>query len=162
MKKFLRTIRFDETDSNVYEIAAQAGEWAVSGAFSFVDLKPAKIKGKTKQAFANGFLGIESWGRSTFAVVSEHKEADREDIEQKLAHHFVKNFGAPDIEAALPAVRHEALFAQELCEDQPVNTVFMVRRKFDALEQVHEEFRIVRTEEEPTHARIWSVVEDDA
>jgi len=162
MMKFLRTIRFDDTDDNVFEIAAKAGEWAVPGAFSFVDLDPEEISGKTRQAFANGFLSVENWGRSTLASVASMQEKDREEIEQKLARHFVGDFGAPDIESALPAAKHEVEFAQKLCADQPVNTVFMVRREFDDDGHVREEFRIVRIEgDNQMHARIWSVTEDE-
>lgn len=163
MMKFLRTIRFDDTDDNVFEIAARAGEWAVPGGFSFADLDPEEISGKTRQAFANGFLSVENWGWSTLASVASMQEGDREEIEQKLARHFVENFGAPDMKSALPAAREEVEFAQKLCAEQPVNTVFMLRREFGEEGQLREEFRIVRTEgAEPMHARIWTVTEDEA
>ena len=63
--KLLRTIAFDGSDVRVFDRAAAPGEWAVSGAFQFVDLAPAAVTGKLRQAFANGFLGVSSSGRST-------------------------------------------------------------------------------------------------
>ncbi|MGD9830923.1 MAG: DUF6505 family protein, partial [Hyphomicrobiaceae bacterium] len=69
--KLLRTIRFDRSDERVYEVAAAESEWAVSGAFAFAGVEREALVGKVRQAFANGFLGLPSFGRSTFAVVAE-------------------------------------------------------------------------------------------
>ena len=160
--KLLRTIRFDQSDDNVYETAAAPDEWAVSGAFAFADLPPEAVKGKVKQAFANGFLGLASFGRSTFAVVSEIEADELEEVERVLARHFVERYGAPGIDAALPASREELAFVRDLCEGSLVNTVFTVRRLFDARGQIKEEFRKIKAPSgQPLHTRIWSVVEDD-
>ncbi len=35
--RFLRTIRLDASDAEVYDQVAQPGEWAVPGSFSFLD-----------------------------------------------------------------------------------------------------------------------------
>jgi hypothetical protein len=156
--KLLRTIRFDSSDERVFENAARSEEWAVSGAFAFAHLAPAEVTGKTRQAFANGFLGVASFGRSTFAVVAEAKPEVREEIEARLAEHFVAHYGAPDLEAALPAAREEIDFIAELCRDALVNTVFTVRRVFGADGRIKEEFRTITPPMgEPRHARIWTV-----
>ena len=89
------------------------------------------IAGKTKQGFANGFLGVMSFGRSTFATVAEATLLDLEEIERRLAEHFVSAHAAPGVEAALPAAREEAGFVVDLCRDAAVNTVFTVRRTWD-------------------------------
>lgn len=162
MKKFLRTIRFDPSDDNVFEIASGGGEWAVSGAFAFADCDRDAIVGKTKQAFANGFLGLGSFGRSTFSVVSEMTDAELETIETMLAQHFVDRYGAPGIDAALPVAREECGFIRDLCAEIPINTVFTVRRTLDEDDQINEEFRTMQAPgDAPQHARIWTVVEDD-
>jgi hypothetical protein len=159
--KLLRTIRFDNSDERVFEVAAQFEEWAVSGAFAFAHLAPAELTGKAKQGFANGFLGVESFGRSTFAVVAEAKSGTREEIEARLARHFVAHYGAPDIASALPAAREEVDVVVELCRDALINTVFTVRRTFDAAGQIREEFRTISPPMgEPRHARVWTVEPD--
>jgi hypothetical protein len=159
--KLLRTIRFDNSDERVFEVAARSEEWAVSGAFAFAQLAPEEITGKTKQAFANGFLGVESFGRSTFAVVAEAKPGTREAIEARLAEHFVAYYGAPDLESALLAAREEIDFIIQLCRDALINTVFTVRRTFDAKGRIKEEFRTIAPPTgEPRHARIWTVEPD--
>lgn len=161
--KLLRTIRFDASDARVFELAAAPGEWAVSGAFAFAGRGAGAITGKARQAFANGFLGLTSFGRSTFATVTEATPRDLDHIEQRLAEHFVSAHAAPGLEAALPAAREEAAFVIELCRDAAINTVFAVRRTWDAGGHIKEEFRTVRPPaSEPPHARIWTVVDDEA
>jgi Family of unknown function (DUF6505) len=161
--KFLKTIRFDASDERVFELAAAPEEWAVSGAFAFADLADDAIAGKTKQAFANGFLGISSFGRSTFATIAEATPEDLDEVEQRLAAHLVASYGAPGFEAARLVAKEEAEFVVNLCRDARINTVFTVRRTRAGNDQFKEEFRIIRppTGESP-HARIWTVVEDDA
>ena len=161
--KFLRTIRFDTSDDNVFEQAAAPEEWAVSGAFTFANLDPEAISGKAKQAFANGFLGISSFGRSTFATVAEITEEELAALEQALAAHFVAAYGAPDEQSALPAAKEETAFVLDLCADPLINTVFTVRRHFDEDGQIREEFRTIQPPSgQPMHSRIWNVVDDDA
>ncbi len=162
MTKLLRTIRFDASDTAVFEAAAEEAEWAVSGAFSYANEDPATFKGKIKQAFSNGFLGVTSFGRSTFAVVCEAKASDRDEVVYRLARHFVDMYGAPDVEAALPVVEDEVAFAQGLAADQPINTVLTVRRYLDADGAIKEEFRTIRPPSgEPMHARVWTVENDE-
>src|SRR5690349_5168772 len=74
--KLLRTIRLDGSDRFVFERAAEAGEWAVSGAFAFAHVDIAKLAGKARSAFRSGFLGIESLGWSTLVEVVEASEAE--------------------------------------------------------------------------------------
>jgi hypothetical protein len=156
--KLLRTIRFDASDERVFEIAAPAGEWAISGAFAFACGDPGGLVGKARQAFANGFLGLGSFGRSTFAIVAEATEPERRESERLLAQHLVARYGAPDLAAALPAAEQEMGFAADLCAAVPINTVFTVRRFVDAAGEIREEFRTIKPPAgEPLHARIWTV-----
>ena len=159
--KLLRVIRFDSSDDHVFERAGSVDEWAISGGFEFADVEPADLTGKTRQAFANGFLGVPSFGRSTFAVVAEIAEDELDTVRQALADHFVERYGAPDLDTALAAAGDELGFVAELCADQPINTVFTVRRTLDD-GGIREEFREIAPPSEPRHTRIWDVVEDDA
>ena len=125
-------------------------------------LPPTAVAGKTRQAFANGFLGLASFGRSTFATVAEATPADLEQVEGALALHFVTAHAAPGLDAALPAAKEEAQFVLDLCRDAPINTVFTVRRTWDAAGQIKEEFRTIRPPAgEPLHAKVWTVVDDE-
>ncbi|MHA1166153.1 MAG: DUF6505 family protein [Alphaproteobacteria bacterium] len=82
--------------------------------------------------------------------------------ETLLARHFVDEYGAPDVEAALSAAREEIKFILDLCETPLINTIFTVRRSFNEDGQIAEEFRTIKApDSEPVHTRIWSVVEDN-
>ena len=157
MIKLLRAIRFDHTDERVFERAAEPGEWACSGAFAFT-ADTGELTGKTRQAFANGFLGLVSFGRTTFATVGEATVEEREAIELALAAHVVEVYGAPSIAAALLAVREEIDFVEDLCRDVPINTVFTVRRTRDATGAIKEEFRQINPPVgDAAHSRAWTI-----
>lgn len=161
--KILRTIRFDGSDSHVYEQAAAPDEWAISGAFSFWDWTDADLTGKHKQAFANGFLGLSTFGRSTFVAVGEAGEgADGyEAIHGGLVDHLVRNFGAPSKTDAHFAATQELAFAQDLAAHQSLNTLLAISRKIDSSGEIREQVRTVAPPDGNLHTRIWDVVEDE-
>ena len=144
--KLARTIRFDESDDNVFELTAQPDEWAVSGAFAFSNWTEEDLTGKKRQAFANGWLGLESFGRSTFVAVAEITEAEKQTAIDSLAQHFVDCFGAPDVSTARPVAVEEVNYMQAMCDDHEANTLLIVERTLvDA--GVNEAFRVIRPQE---------------
>lgn len=158
--KLLKTIHFDRSDSHVFDQTAAGDEWAISGAFAFSNLAREAVTGKVKQAFSNGFLSLESFGRATFASVAEIDEATVERLSRTLAQHFVEHYGAPALKPALPIARNELDFIANLCAEHPINTVFTVRRTFDDEGAIREEYRIVTPPSEPIHTRVWEIVEE--
>lgn len=141
--KLARTVRFDESDLNVFETPAQTDEWGVSGAFEFSNWSEEDLTGKRRQAFANGWLGLESFGRSTFVAVAAIEAAERDAAIAALAEHFVQYYGAPDRDAATPVARTEIEFMLELCEDHDPNTLLVVERAFTPA-GVKESFRAIK------------------
>ena len=161
--KMLRAIHFDLSDKQVFEVAAKSDEWLVSGAFEFSLQEKDSIQGKVKQAFANGFLGVETRGRSTFAAVSNIEETEFECIEETLAKCFVYDFGAPNLATAKLAARDELVFAMDLCAEALINTVFTVRRYFDDLGEIREEYRKIQPPtDQPLHSKIWKITDDES
>lgn len=157
MIKLLRTIRFDASDERVFANAAPADDWAVSGAFEFAGLEPSAIVGKTRQAFTNGFLGVPSFGHSTFATISQATQEQHTDLVYRLAVYLVAAHGAPDLDAGLVAAVEEVAFIEDLCRDALINTVFTVRRVRDDNDQIREAFRTIKPPTgEPLHAKIWT------
>lgn len=141
-----RTIRFDESDDNVFEVTAQPDEWAVSGAFAFSNWTDDDLTGKKRQAFANGWLGLESFGRSTFVAVAQITETEMAAATERLAQHFVDTYGAPDLQAALPVAREEIGYMQAMCDDHDANTLLIVERSLvDA--GVSEAFRAIKPQD---------------
>ncbi len=144
--KLARTIRFDDSDANVFDRTAEPDEWAVSGSFAFSDITDQDLTGKTRQAFANGWLGLESFGRATFVAVADITEAEYTAQIDALAAHFVDCYGAPDIDAARPVATEELNFMQSMCADHDPNTLLIVERSLiDA--GVNEAFRAIRPQD---------------
>jgi len=153
--KLLRTIRFDGTDAKVFPRAAAADELAVAGAFLFADDEAETLTGKRRQAFRNGFLGLESFGFATFAVVAEVPESDYARAIELLAYRFFAELGAPDLETARAAAKDEVDFAAGLCA-HPVNTVIAVEREMSE-DGIKERFRVVPAPREKDHAKVWEL-----
>ncbi len=154
-----RVIRLDQSDTRIFERAAEPGEWAVSGAFAFANADPAALAGKRRQAFAHGFLGTTSFGRSTLVQVAEIDEAGHADVVQRLALHLITDYGAPDLEAALPAARDEVAFAASFAEHK-LHTLLAVEREWGDVGIV-ERFSVIEPSRATSHAKIWDVVEED-
>ena len=98
--KFPRTLRFDVSDVNAFPLAAEPEEWAVTGTFAFADADPEAMSNKEQLAFKNGWLGIESFGRSTFVQVATIPDNQFDEAVRKLAQHLFERYGAPDMLAA--------------------------------------------------------------
>ena len=131
--KLARTLRLDISDENVYETPAPSGEWAISGGFEFSNWTEADLKGKARQAFANGWDSIESAGRASFVGVCNITQAELEQLQQTLAQTFVEVYGAPDIDAAYPVACEEIDQMRNMCEDFEENTLLMVSRTLTEL-----------------------------
>jgi hypothetical protein len=145
MLRFPRTIRLDPSDTFVFERAAEPGEWAVSGAFVFWNQDPDNLGQKQRVALRSGFLGIDSLGWSTLAIVTEATEADRQAMIERLAQQLLEKFGAPDLNAARVAAEEEVAFAASLC-DHPPQTLLAVQRSVENGE-IRERFRTLKPRE---------------
>jgi hypothetical protein len=128
--KLLRTIRLDPSDTFVFERAAEPGEWAVPGAFMFLDLDPSALTGKARVAFRSGFLGITTFGWSTLAQIVAASEEDCCGATDELARRLEDRFGAPDHAAAQAAAAEEFAFAASLA-DLPAGTLIALHRGYE-------------------------------
>jgi hypothetical protein len=161
--KLLRTIALDPSDTFVFDVAAEPGDWAVSGAFRFYDRDPAALAGKDRAAFRGGFLGVQSWGWSTLVQVVHATDEDRRALVDLLARQLVEKFGAPDLATARPAAEEEVAFAESLCT-HPISSLIAVHRLCSDGE-VRESFRRLQLREgQDRHSKAFSFmeVEDDS
>lgn len=141
-KLLARAIHFDESDRNVFHNPARTGEWAVSGGFEFSNWAQGDLVGKARQAFANGWLGVETFGRVTFVATTQIEDAEYVALTDHLAQHFVDVYGAPNLNAARPVAAEELSHMADLCADHAPNTVLTVLRELtDA--GVREQFRYI-------------------
>ena len=88
------------------------------------------------------WLSLEGFGRATLVAVATIEEAEIEALAQRLAGHFVTVYGAPSIDAALPAAHEEITFMQELCADHDPNVLLIVQRELTQA-GVRESFRAI-------------------
>ena len=108
MLKFPRTIRLDPSDRFVFERAAEPGEWAVSGLFAFWNQDPDRLGQKQRVALRSGFLGIDSLGWSTLAIVTEATEAERQAMVERLAGQLLQRFRRTEFRGCAPCRRRRA------------------------------------------------------
>ena len=155
-----RTIRFDASDLNIFPVAAEEGEWAVTGSFTFQHLREDQITGKVRQAFANGFLGVESFGYSTFVAVASASPEARAALRDQLIRRFVEDMGAPSEEAAGHAADEEISFMIDLCSGHKPGTLLVVQREW-AEDGIRESFRHMPKPDSCAEQSIWTIVEDD-
>lgn len=155
--KLLRTIALDPSDTFVFDVAAEPGEWAVSGAFRFWDCDAAALEGKARAAFRGGFLGVQSWGWSTLAQIVPASEEDYRSLVDLLARQLVDRFGAPDVATARAAAEEEVAFSQSLCS-HPISSLVAVHRAVSDGE-VRESFRRLQLREGQGHGKAFSFME---
>lgn len=137
-----RAIHFDESDMNIFHKPARTGEWCISGGFEFSNWSEADLTGKARQAFSNGWLGVETFGRVSVVAITRIEQAEFETLVTALAQHFVDIYGAPSLEAAEGVAREELMHMVETCEGQPANTLLLISRELTEA-GVKESVRIV-------------------
>ena len=152
--KLLRTIALDPSDTFVFDVPAEPGDWAVSGAFRFCDRDPAGLVGKDRSAFRGGFLGVQSWGWSSLAQIVGGTEEERWRLVELLAAQLVERFGAPNLATARLAAEEEVAFAQSLCT-HPVGSLIAVHRTA-ADGDIRESFRRLQLREGQGHSKAFS------
>lgn len=144
--KLARAIHFDESDTRVFAVAARTGEWCISGGFEFSNWSEADLVGKARQAFANGWFGLETSGRVTFVAVTRIEPAEVEALTDMLAEHFVAYYGAPDAATARPVAGEEISLMLELCDEHDENALLTVARELTPA-GVREAYRVIEPQE---------------
>ncbi|CUJ36992.1 DUF6505 family protein [Cognatishimia activa] len=118
----------DDSDTRVFSKHARTGEWCIAGGFEFSNWAEGDLVGKARQAFSNGWFGIETGGRVTFVAVTTVTTAEVQRLTDQLAQHFVTYYGAPDVEAARPVAAEEITQMAELCEEHTDGTLLTLSR----------------------------------
>lgn len=143
--KLARAIHFDESDTRVFHNPARTGEWCISGGFEFSNWSEADLTGKARQAFANGWMGCETFGRVSFVAVTQIETTERDTLADILAQHFVDIYGAPSLTLARNVALEELSQMADLCSDHDPNTLMTVAR--DLTEAgVRETYRMIEAQ----------------
>jgi len=143
--KMLRTIRLDPSDTFVFPVAAEPGEWAVTGSFLFWGRDVDALAGKERAAFRSGFAGIASLGFSTLVVAQPIRPEEHEAAVETLARQLIDRLGAPDIDTARAAATEELAFAASLA-DHDEGTLVAMHRTFEGGE-IREQYRTLMPRE---------------
>ena len=141
--KFAKTIRFDKSDLNVFEIASEEAEWAISGAFEFSNDLNENLTGKRKQSFANGFLGLDTFGRSTLVSIVS-----------------IEKYGAPNLNEAKKVAKEEINFMIDICENHEIGSLMAVSRTLED-DGIHEKFRHIPKGDACSNQKIWATVSEE-
>ncbi|MDA8586007.1 DUF6505 family protein [Rhodobacteraceae bacterium] len=141
-----RAIHFDESDMNVFHSPARTGEWCISGGFEFSNWGEADLVGKARQAFTNGWLGLETYGRVTFIAVTQIEQIEVETLIAGLSQHFVDLYGAPSLDDAKTVAQDEVMQMIEMCDGQAANTLMTVTRELTKA-GVKEGFRTIEPQD---------------
>ena len=137
-----RAIHFDESDTFVFHNPARTGEWAISGGFEFSNWTDGDLTGKARQAFSNGWLGVETFGRVTFVAVTRIETGELDWLTERLTEHFMTIYGSPSIEVARPVAEEELRQMMEICADHAPNTLLTVMRELTEA-GVKEQYRFI-------------------
>ncbi|WP_113912621.1 DUF6505 family protein [Roseovarius dicentrarchi] len=143
--KLARAIHFDESDTRVFHNPARTGEWCISGGFEFSNWSEADLTGKARQAFTNGWLGCETFGRTTFVAVTQIEPSEIEALADRLARHFVDIYGAPSVDLARNVALEELSQMTDLCDEHDANTLLTVTRELTA-SGVRESYRMIEAQ----------------
>jgi hypothetical protein len=143
--KLARAIHFDESDTRVFHNPARTGEWCISGGFEFSNWSEADLTGKARQAFSNGWLGCETFGRVSFVAVTQVELSERDILADHLARHFVDIYGAPSMEAARNVALEELSQMADLCDEHDPNTLLTVARELTEA-GVRESYRVIQAQ----------------
>jgi len=155
--KLLKTVALDPSDTFVFDLAAEPGEWAVSGVFRFWGDNPDTLQGKARSAFRGGFLGLQSWGWSTLVEIVEVTDNDRAVVVEMLAQQLIDRLGAPDLVTARQAAEEEVSFAESLC-NEATGILIAVHRTAEGGE-IRESFRALRSRGKSRHQRAFAFLE---
>jgi hypothetical protein len=161
----LRTIRLDPSDTFVFPVAAEPGEWAVTGSFLFWGRDVAALTGKERAAFRSGFVGVGSLGFSTLVVCQPIQPEERAAAVAALAAHLVARLGAPSLDAARAAAEEEIAFASSLAEHDEGTLVALHRGEEGG--EIREQYRLLQRRERTegadslhAHARAFTFHEE--
>jgi hypothetical protein len=153
-----KTVQLDPSDLHIFDRPAVIGEWAIAGTFSFVDSDPAAWSKKQKLAFRSAWLGIGSFGHSTFVQATAISSAEYEQLLLTLTAHLTDQYRAPNLEAATDAAKQEIDDMATLC-NHPPGTLLAIERDIDG-QNITEQTRIISGSRDQAKPKIWTAIED--
>ena len=153
--KLAKTIQLDTSDKNIFEVSANPNEWAISDTFTFVDGNPDTWPKKHQFAFQSAWLGLPSFGYSTFVQVTNIKEFKYKIIIKNLRKILMNIYNAPNLKAAEQAAKGEIDDMVSLC-DHPDGTLLAMERQI-VNDTITESVRKINTDKNIKTSNAWSI-----
>jgi hypothetical protein len=129
VKKFLKAVRLDDSDGELYKKdgACDEGEWVCSGGFAVCNIAEG-YRCQPRCYCDASFISITRRARCTIAEVVEVSDADIEIIKDALIQHLLLDWRAPEYEIARSVAEEEIDYTIELCETFPAEVWITVSR----------------------------------
>jgi hypothetical protein len=155
--KLAKTIQLDVSDNNLFECPAKPQEWAITGTFTFIDSDPEHWSRKHTFAFQSAWLGLNSYGNSTFVQVATISNYDHEFLIGSLAEYLIEKYHAPSMQDAKLAAKKEINDMIDLCA-HPTGTLLSIERSL-VENGIRERTRIIKPPGEYPDKKVWDVSE---
>jgi hypothetical protein len=129
MPQFLKAVRLDDSDDELYRSSAacDADEWVCTGGFTVCDL--ANGYRCTPRCYCDAsFLSITRRARVTLAEVVTVTDADLAIFKDQLAQHLLFDWKAPDFDTAYAIAGEEINYTAETAAGFPPEVWITVKR----------------------------------
>lgn len=129
MKKFLKAVRLDNADAELYRQsgACDEDEWVTSGGFAVCDLAEG-YRCEPRCHCDASFVSLTRRARCTIAEVVEIVDADLELFKDQMAQHLLFDWKAPDFETAHGVAEEEIDYTTALASGFATNVWITVNR----------------------------------
>ena len=129
MKKFLKAVRLDNSDAELYQQggACDEDEWVTSGGFAVCDLAQG-YRCEPRCYCDASFMSLTRRARCTIAEVIEIEDADLEIFKDQMAQHLLFDWKAPDFDTARGVAEEEINYTAELAATFPAEVWITVNR----------------------------------
>ena len=129
MKKFLKAVRLDNSDADLYRQsgACDEDEWVTSGGFAVCNLALG-YRCEPRCYCDASFVSLTRRSRCTIAEVVEVTDADLEIFKEQMAQHLLFDWKAPDFDTACGVAKEEIDYTAELAATFPANVWITVKR----------------------------------
>ena len=129
MKKFLKAVRLDNSDAELYQQggACDEDEWVTSGGFAVCDLAQG-YRCEPRCYCDASFMSLTRRARCTIAEVIEIEDVDLEIFKDQMAQHLLFDWKAPDFDTARGVAEEEINYTAELAATFPAEVWITVNR----------------------------------
>lgn len=129
MPKFLKAVRLDNSDDELYRQsgACDEGEWITSGGFAVCNLGEG-YRCEPRCFCDASFVSLTRRARCTLAEVVEVDAGDIEIFKDQMTQHLLFDWKAPDFDTARGVAEEEVNYTVELAETFPTEVWITVKR----------------------------------